>query len=269
MTAQTAQTAQTVNKPHPSLFRRLLMLLLIVIVLLGLSNLAILGIKTLDRPPRPAAGELLYATTFDAYNEEWSRATGQMSAQIADGSLIISIDSVNDGLFSVLDRDFTDVDVRVDAKRIMANYPYNELGLLFRFIDLKHYYLFAIRGDGAYRVIRVNGDLNKPDILSEWHISDAVLIGTGRVNQLRVVGKGDHFKFYVNDQPLTLCPSGPGKQKSTWVDPKIDQCMSNNKQTSAELIDTTFDYGKIGVGVFVKEPGIQVAFDNVLVYGPQ
>ncbi|MCC7447151.1 MAG: hypothetical protein IT324_07030 [Anaerolineae bacterium] len=257
-------TVQATTKPQPSLFRRLILLLLIVIVLLGLSNLAILGIRTLDRPARPAAGELLYATTFDAYNEEWSREIGQMSAQVTDGNLVVSIDARNDGTYSVLNHDFTDFDARIDAKRITANDEYNELGLLFRYRDRDNYYMFKIRGDGFYRVERRKD--KQVEVLSEWHASPAILIGLNTVNQLRVVGKGDHFQFYINDQPLTLCPSGPGKQKSTW---NGDQCLSNNKQTSPELVDNTFDYGRIGAGVRVDVPGIQVVFDNVLVYGPQ
>ncbi len=257
-------TVQLAGKQQRSLFGRFLVLLLILIVLLGLSNLAILGIKALDRPARPAAGELLYASTFDAFNEEWSRFSGQMSAQLADGSLLISINARNDGAFSVLNHDFTDFDARIDAKRITANDEYNELGMLFRYRDPDNYYMFKIRGDGFYRIERRKD--KQVEVLSEWHASPAILIGLNTVNQLRVVGKGDHFQFFVNDQPLILCPNGPGKQKSTWSG---DQCLSNNKQTSPELVDTTFDYGKIGAGVRVDMPGIQVAFDNVLVYGPQ
>jgi hypothetical protein len=251
-------------EPQPrSFFVRLAVFLFIIIVLLGLTNLAILGVKALDRPARPSPGELLYATTFDAYNDEWSQFEGQMQSQIADGSLMISINATRDGAFSVLNHDFSDFDVRADAKRLAANDDYNEIGLLFRYLDPANYYILKIRGDGFYRVERRKG--SQTEILSEWHGSPAVLIGLNAVNQLRVVGRDGTFQFYVNDQPLTLCPSGPQKLKSTW---NGDECLSNNKQTSPRLLDDSFDYGKIGVGVRVDEPGIQVAFDNLLVYGP-
>jgi len=237
--------------------------MLIVIVLLGLTNLAILGIRSLDRPSRPNPGQLLYASTFDAYNEEWSQFEGQMSSEITDGSLVITIGAAGDGAYSVLNHDFSDFDVRVDARRLAANDEYDEIGLLFRYLDVKNYYMFMIRGDGAYRVQRVKDGTIQ--VLSEWHVSPTILTGLNTVNQVRVVGRGGAFQFYANDQQLILCPSGPQKQKSTWSG---DQCLSNNKETSPRLLDDTFDYGKIGVGVFSNEPGIQVAFDNILVYGP-
>ncbi len=244
-------------------FMRLVIILLIVIVLLGLVNLAIFGLRALDRPGRPSPGQLLYATTFDAYNEEWSQFEGQMSSQIADGSLVINIGASGDGAYSVLNHDFSDFDVRVDAKRLAAQDEYDEIGVLFRYLDVKNYYMFKIRGDGAYRVQRVkDGTLQ---VLSEWHASPAVLTGLNTVNELHVVGRDGAFQFFVNDQQMLLCPSGPQKQKSTW---NGDQCLSNNKETAWRLLDDSFDYGKIGVGVAANTPGIQVAFDNVLVYGP-
>jgi hypothetical protein len=246
-----------------SLFARMFIILLVIIALLGLVNLALYGLKALDRPARPRTGQLLYASTFDAFNEEWSQFQGQMSSQIEDGRLKIAINASRDGAFSVLNHDFSDFDVRVNATRLTAPDDYNELGVLFRYHDPADYYIFKIRGDGYYRVERRKE--GQTEILSEWHASPAVLIGVNAVNQLRVVGKGDSFQFYVNDQPLILCPAGPQKLKSTWSG---DQCLSNNKETSARLLDESFDFGKIGVGVRADVPGVQVAFDDVLVYGP-
>ncbi len=257
-------TELSIEPQRRSLFVRFAILLLIVIVLLGLANLAIFGIRLLDRPGRPSAGQLLYASTFDAYNEEWTQFEGQMASQMVDGSLVISINAPQDGAFSVLNHDFSDFDVRADAKRLAASDEYNEIGLLFRYLDPKNYYIFKIRGDGAYRVERVKDGAIQ--VLSEWHVSPLVLTGLNTVNQLRVVGRDGAFQFFVNSQQVTLCPSGPQKQKSTW---NGEQCMSNNKKTSLLLLDDTFDYGKIGLGVFANAPGIQVAFDNVLVYGPE
>jgi hypothetical protein len=256
-------TELSIEPQRRSPFLRLAILLLIVIVLLGLTNLLIIGVRMLDRPGRPSSGQLLYATTFDAYNEEWAQFEGQMSSQIAKGSLVIAIGASRDGAYSWLNHDFSDFDVRVDAKRLAATDEYDEIGLLFRYLDPKNYYMFKIRGDSAYRVERVkDGTLQ---VLSEWHASPAVLTGLNTINQLRVIGRDGAFQFFANDQQLILCPSGPQKQKSTW---NGEQCLSNNKETSTRLLDDTFDYGKIGVGVFSNSPGIEAAFDNVLVYGP-
>jgi hypothetical protein len=254
------------SEPRPqrqSLFTRLLILLIIVIVLLGATNLAMIGVRALDRPAQPQSGQLLYASTFDTYNQEWTQFESQMTAKIADGTLQIAINKSRDGAFSILDHEFADFDLRVNAVRVAVTDEYHEFGVLFRYVDTKNYYIFKIRGDGFYRVERVKD--GQTDTLSEWHASPAILSGTDRINQLQIVGQGANFKFSVNDQPLTLCPSGPGKQKSTWSG---EQCLSNNKQTSPTLADDSFAFGKIGVGVRVDVSGTAVAFDNVLVYGP-
>ncbi len=248
-----------------ALYWRLIALLLIVIVVLGIANLAILGLRTLDRPGQPAPKALLYASTFDAYNEEWDQFIGQMSAQIANHSLVIKVDTAHDGIYSALNHDFGDFDVRVNARRLVSEDPNASIGLLFRYQDRNDFYMFVITND-SYCVERHQG--GKVDKLSACHHSSAVLPGLNTVNQMRVVGQGGHFKFYVNDQQLLLCPKGSDKF-STWIGSDQDQCASNNKQTSNELVDNTFDYGKIGVGVRTEAtPGIQVAFNNVLVYGP-
>jgi hypothetical protein len=246
------------ERPHRqrSFFWRTLTLILIIVCVFSAANVVILGIEMLDRPGRPAPGELLYASTFDAYNQEWSQFQGQMSSQIVDGSLVIKVDAVQDGTYSVLNHDFSDFDARVDARRISAEDPYNEIGLLFRYHDRDNYYMFKLVGDGSYCVERHQG--GKVESLSACHPSPAVLPGLNAVNQIRVVAQGNRFRFYVNDQALILCPKGSDKY-STWSG---NDCLSNNKKTSPILVDDAFDYGKIGVG-------IQVAFDNVLVSGPQ
>jgi hypothetical protein len=246
-----------------SWLRRLGLLVVVIIVVLDLVNLAILGLKTLDRPVSAPSGTLLYATTFDAFNDEWQQFEGQLSSKVTDGSLHIRLGSGGQGTFSMLNHDFADFDVRVDVKRIKATDDFNELGILFRAQNLENYYIFKITNDGAYKIERVKD--KKPVELSARHISPAVLIGENWINQLRVVGQGNRFKFYINDQALILCPNGPGTAKSTWSG---ENCLSNNQQTSAELIDDTFAFGKIGVGSYAYTPGEEDAFDNVLVYAP-
>lgn len=259
----TVPTDKQQSPPRPrALFWRLIALILIVIVVLGITNLAIIGIRALDRPDRPAPKVLLYASTFDAYNQEWDQFEGQMSAKIASSSLTIKVDTPQDGTYSVLNHDFSDFDIRVNTRRITANDPYNEIWLMFRYRDKDNFYTFKIVADGSYCVERRQG--GKTEILSACHPSPAVFSGLTLVNQMRVVGVSDHFWFYVNDQPLLLCPKGSDKF-STW---NGDKCLSNNKQTSYELIDPGLDYGKIGLGVRVRTPGIQVTFNNLLVYGP-
>ncbi len=260
---QSFSTSTSLSTPRRrSLFWRLIALLLVVIVVLGLANLAIIGIRALDRPGQPGSKALLYASTFDAYNEEWDQFVGQMSAQIANHNLVIKVDTPQDGTYSVLNHQFSDFDTRVNVQRITANDPYNEIWLMFRYQDRDNYYTFKIVADGSYCVERHQG--GKTDILSACHPSPVVFSGLNLVNQMRVVGQGTHFRFYVNDQPLLLCPKGSDKF-STW---NGDQCLSNHKQTSYELVVPGLDYGKIGLGARIRTPNFLVSFNNILVYGP-
>jgi hypothetical protein len=246
-----------------SIFGWILIVLVVLILILGVANLGVSALKAVDQPVTGPSGGILYATTFDKNPEEWSRFEGQLSARIDNGSLKIAVSAVNDGAFSVLNYDFGDFDAQVSAVRVSAADPYNEIGLLFRYRNPDNFYIFKIRGDGFYRVERRKDRVT--EVLSEWHGSPAVITAIGQTNQLRVVAKGDTFQFFVNNQQLILCPNGPGKAKSTWSN---DQCLSNNGQTAMVIQDGTFRAGKIGVGVRVDTPSIEVAFDNVLVYAP-
>ncbi len=255
--------APVTTRRRRSLFLWLVIILVVLIGALIVANLALRGLVQLDHPEQNASRTLLYASSFDSADQEWSQYQGQTSAQIKDGNLHISIDAANKGVFSVLSYDFGDFDARINVTRVQAADPYNEVGLLFRYRDPQNYYVLLIRGDGAYKVERSKDGL--VETLSEYHVSPAIMQGLNAVNQLRVVGQGSHFKLYVNDQQLTLCPSGPGTAKSTW---NSDACMSNSGKTATELVDTSFDDGQIGAGVRVADPGIDVAFDNVLIYAP-
>jgi hypothetical protein len=122
--------------------------------------------------------------------------------------------------------------------------------------------MFKVRADGSYHITRnIKG---KQEDLSAPHPAPGIAIGLTHVNDLRVVGRGDHFQFYINGQLLTLCPKGTDKF-STW---NGDQCLSNNKQTSQELVDSTFAQGKLALGVYENDSTVQVAFSNFLLMRP-
>jgi hypothetical protein len=240
----------------------------LLIVLLGVFNLVVLLIQVLDKPGTPFPGQLLYVTTFDAYNQQWSMSQGQMRTEIANGALHVISDSVNDGLYSALDRVLTDFDLRVDAQWLKAQSNDSQIGIVFRYQDRKNYYVFRIRGDGAYRVELVND--GNVGVLSEWQISPSIKTALNQVNHLRVVGKSFQFQFYVDDQLLLLCLKGQDK-KSTWTGLRTGQCASDNKRTREELVDMTLSQGEIALGAVsgFSDAGVEVAFYNVSIVGPQ
>src|SRR5689334_1855816 len=106
MTEHVSLTSTSIPEPEAqprqhttrrSWLRRLGLLAAILIILLDLANLTILGLKALDRPGAAPSGALLYATTFDAYNDEWQQFDGQLSAKVSDGSLHIKIGAAGQG----------------------------------------------------------------------------------------------------------------------------------------------------------------------------
>lgn len=236
-----------------------------VILILAAVNLALYILRASDRPASPTPGELVYTTTFDAFNEQWAQFPGQITAEIANGQLTITNDSNGGGAYSDLERSFSDFDLRVDVTWVDSHSQADQIGVLFRYQDRDNYYVFKIRSDGAYRVEMLkDGQL---DPVSQWQISPHIYTALNTVNQLRVVGKGQTFTFYANDRQLPLCLKG-NDRRSTWTSLTSGECLSNNRQISESYNDISFAFGRIALGAVADQPGLKVTFDNVLVLGP-
>jgi hypothetical protein len=241
--------------------------LLIAVLLLIVGNGVIALLRTLDRPSKPESGALLYANDFSAEsasNADWQQEPGQSSTQIADGVMLIAIDEVR-SIYSLFKRDFRDIDAHVNATITAATGDFTEYGMMFRFRDENNYYMFKLRGDGAYSVELFKD--GKLDVISAWQRSAAVKLGLNQINNLRIVVVDDSFQFFANGEPLALCLKGSDR-RSTWSGPETGKCISNNQQTVMSFKDSSFADGKVGLGAVADSPGMRVAFDNVLILGP-
>lgn len=272
----TDQTASQTTRPR--LWRAMIIALIVALAALGIVNLVSLALINADQPINAPSGALLYVSTFDddpdteaddSFNAQWAQYTGQDSAVIQDGILYLSIGSAG-GVFSDLDYPFADLDVEVltgwqegDPEVIEAA----EISLMFRYQDVDNFYAFKLRGDGAYRVERLQSGVL--EVLSEWQIAPQALSGLGAFNRLRAVAQGNQLRFFINDQPVLLCPKGADR-RSTWNGLRSGQCLSNNRQTAEFLIDSAFKTGKIALGAVAGQgaTGFRVAFDNVIVLAP-
>lgn len=257
---------RTLNRERRTLWGLVVRALLSIIVLLGLVNAALLVIPRLQLPATPFPGELIYVTTFDAFNEHWSQERGQTRTEIAEGALLVSSDAFNEGIFSALDRDLGDFDLTVEARWQAVPDDYGQIAVIFRSVDAANFYALKLEADGAYKVEAVRG--GAPDTLSEWQITPSIHTGEGATNRIRIVGKAFVFSFYVNGELLPLCLRGQDR-KSTWTGRRTGQCLSDNGRTRSELADDAFGRGRIALGAVSREPGIQVTFDNVLIAGPR
>lgn len=280
-------------------------------IVIALSALTVLGLVyavLTDRIELPLsdteAGELLYITSFDNYNDEWDIYEGNESAQIiADETgnqrLVISMPvetSGSGGIFSLLNRKFRDFDVRVSTTQLQSDPSHdNRIGILFRYRDDKHYYAFEISGDGWYRLVKVetdDADAVKVTEVSNWGPttsfpedqfeppyptiirpgSDNVIVDNlDAMNEIRIVGQGNQFRFYVNGQAMMLCLKGSTLNSMQRRRP-TDPCVEGNEATFV-YEDGEYEQGQIGflvgntAGSELDYP-VTVAFDNVVVLGP-
>jgi hypothetical protein len=261
-------------KPQPTRRRiSVLVLLISIAVTLAALNLAVTGLRTwVQRPAQSVPGGLLYATTFQNANDtDWYQYQSALSAQITNGTLQMSADQAGNGIFSQLNYPFGNFDVDVMTHQLAGDDPFTEYGILFRYQDVNNFYEFKVSADGAYSIVRnLNGSLED---LSPRHSIKGFSSGPNHYNDLRVVGVGNQYRFYLNGQLLTLCPKGNDK-RATWANPNSDEyeCASNGKQSTQTLIDPTFANGEIALGLFESTGGssvpVQVAFSNLVVYAP-
>ncbi len=226
--------------------------------------------------PIPRAGQLLYVTTFDAFNEDWQLFQGELAAEIvgtdAGPALQISVDALQSGAFTVLEQEFGDFDVKVDVLQVAGPLDLDApgFGILFRHRDNNNFYAFMISGDGYYQVVRrLNG---VDEELSDWAPTPAIVQGLV-VNQVRVVGQGNAFKFFVNDVQLPICttiwnPLVAGECQVPAAVPGGEPTWSP-EGASMVLVDDALARGKIGLGArSFAQAGVRIYFDNLLVCGP-
>ncbi|MFC1959213.1 hypothetical protein ACFLYO_00740 [Chloroflexota bacterium] len=226
--------------------------------------------------PEPQPGQLLYVTTFDAFNEDWDLYEGELSAQVvADNGnsvLQIGVDSLQTGAFTVMEQPFGDFDLQVDVAQVAGPEDLEApgFGVIFRHKDNENFYAFMISGDGYYQVVRRLDGVDQE--LSDWALSPAIQLGQA-VNTLRVVGQDDTFKFFVNDAALPLCltiwnPLVPGECQVPAADAGGEATWSA-AATVMELVDDSISQGRIGAGArSFGEAGARVHFDDFLVCGP-
>lgn len=222
--------------------------------------------------PEARPGQLLYVSTFDAFNEDWQLYAGEMAAQIVDTgvdpALEIVVDAPQQGAFTLLDRYFGDFDAIVETTQV-GGPDDNGFGMVFRHQNNDNYYAFLISGDGYYQVIRrLNG---VDEVLSDWASSPAIAQGQA-TNTIRIIGQGDTFTFLINDIAVPLCltiwnPAVPGECQ---VGAGDQQGQWSAQAVTWSLVDASFASGRIGFAArSFDQQGVRVNFDNVVVCGPQ
>jgi hypothetical protein len=186
-------------------------------------------------------GALLYEDDFEDPGSGWDVYNdGDTQAIYSGGEYRLAIYTDNYVVWTTPEPalDLSDFVIEVEARQVEGPLD-NNLGLLVRYQeDDDSFYWFQISSDGYFSVdLHEGGDWVS---LVGWEASSAIEQGLDATNRLRLVCRGNEFRFYVNDSPLT------------------------------SLVDHTYTTGNIGLaaGTF-DEPGVVVLFDNLQVYALQ
>lgn len=209
-------------------------------------------------------GEVMFVSAFDGLLDDWQTYDdGQLAAQPVDGALRLSVNAPQRAPFSAATPYLGDFDLRVTATAVDG--PLNNgYGVIFRMQDADNYYQFLTSSDGYYQVERaVNGNVR---VLSIWIPSEIVNQGMGAANDVRVVARGDQFRFFINGQPALLCIPDAPDALSTYDD-LAGECIGG--QMLDTLTDSSHATGRVGVvAQSFDEPGVVVDFDNLVVSAP-
>jgi hypothetical protein len=256
---------------------------LLVIIGLGVA-LGVLTDWLYELPvSRPDPGALLYATTFEAFNDEWDLYPGRDAAQIMNsqpfgltgpsvGTPALAGDvlwikygsGASDAIvWSTLDRKFNDLDLRVTTQQVSGALDQNQFGVIFRYRDLENFYIFRITSDGYYSLAKVKNGAQER--VSDWGVTELIHQGSA-ANEIRVVARGDTFRFFINGQAVPLCLKGQNTF-SMWREPGV--CFEGGELTTLYR-DRTFKQGRIALAAGTFDGSdIEVIFDDLVILGPE
>lgn len=185
---------------------------------------------------RPGAS--LFRDGFPDASGNWPQGSGPTgSMQIVDGTYRIQVLSSNYAILAVPGHSFREVRIEADASRL-AGPAQNIFGLACRSVDAHNYYFFVISSDGYFGLGKVKN--GQTGLLGQemMTFSAAIVQGEGS-NHLRMDCSGKTLKGYVNGQVVAISS------------------------------DTDFPSGQAGlVAGTLDLPGVNVAFDNFIVYKP-
>jgi len=161
-------------------------------------------------------------------------------AAVADGRLLLEVDGANTVQYTKLaERRFTNFDLRVEATQLAGSQD-STYGVLFGLDDSgETFFRFEITGNGLYVVERRAAEGTWERFTDGWVASPVLRQGVDATNVLRILVAVPTFSFYANDTLLT------------------------------QVVDARYQGGNVGLdaGTF-GQPGLRVAFDNVIIRQP-
>lgn len=282
--------------PKRSIKQRILLFVLLIMILV-IVNLLYPIAANWQPIVSGEPGELLYAAGFDGFMDEWQQYEGRTSAQIRDGMLQISAET-SATIYSASAPIYEDFDASVRVTALGGSLENEGAGLVFRLqeprttcdrsfvlacglVDLPlvgsfaqilfpredtgatGFYVFLISTDGYYSIWRSN-ESSQLEKATVWHYSDGLIKeGLNVTNTVRVVGRDDQFRFYINRQQVELCIPKPGEQPTG----NATNCLG---ERSMVWVDSAFEKGQLGLVVNTNQfPGTIAGFDDFIVISPE
>jgi hypothetical protein len=199
---------------------------------------AVIAAPTVEDIPLPTLGAILFQDDFNDPISGWESYRGSDGIRdYENGAYRILVDIPDQYFFSIPGKNFTDVNITVDATKV-AGPDDNYFGIICRFQDLNNFYFFIISSDGFYAIGKnVVGEVS---ILGQDTMLYSQTIHRGETdNSVQAKCAGDQLGLYVNNIELV------------------------------SIQDTTFSSGDVGllVGTF-KTYGANMVFDNFIVARP-
>jgi hypothetical protein len=209
-----------------------LLLALVLISSLAACNTSSIT-ETLVQP-----GSVLYQDIFSNPKSGWGElATQAGAAEYVNGAYRIVVNQPNVNLWSHPGMDFATIHEEVSL--MTPDGPQgNRMGLICRLKDDKNFYFFAISADGFYGIGKMKDGVTSLLTGDQMQKHAAILTGT-QINRVRADCIGNLLILYVNGILV------------------------------GSAVDEDFTSGDVGIlaGTF-DQPGVDVYFDNFVVYKP-
>lgn len=185
------------------------------------------------------SGDVLFKDDFSNSNSGWGEWTkeGALVSYDPSGGLRILVTETQYDFWSVSGRQFSDVQIEVDAM-LIGGPTDNDFGLICRYLDESNFYMLLVSSDGYYGIAKMKEGQYSMIGSDQLQYSTAIAQGQS-TNRLRGDCVGQNLVLYVNDQKLM------------------------------ETVDGDFASGDVGLlaGAY-DEPSVDILFDNFVVKKP-
>jgi hypothetical protein len=191
--------------------------------------------------PTTPGRDILFSEDFTAGEANgWQTESDDLGyTAVVNEQMVIELNAPNVLQYVTLEEPlFDDFTLEVDVTQL-AGPTEGSYGVLFRMAGPGQFYRFDLTGNGLYIIERRNGDGTWARLVDDWIPSPAIHQGLNATNRLRVSAVGSSLFFYINDQ--------------------LVQQLIDQTHLSGQL---ALDAGTFG------QPGLQVAFDNLVVRQP-